>query len=573
LALSLLFAFILNPLVGLLQRWRLGRIPAVLLVVIFAFALLTGIGLAISFQVRNLAYELPQRKEQIVNKIAGVMEASRGGVFDRVQTTIQEIMQDILRRQGIQTSSGAQPIPVRIESPGYSQLLEAIGPAAEVLAVAGLVVVLVIFVLIRREDLRNRLVRLIGHGRLIVTTRALDEAGMRISRYLVAQVLINTVFGLVLGVGLFFLGVPYALLWGFIAAILRFVPYLGTWVAAALIMLFSVGMFEGWTRPLLVLGLYLVDELLTFNVLEPWLIGHSSGISSIALLVTAAFWTWLWGPIGLVLATPLTACMVVLGRYVPQLEFFNILLGDEPVLDAEVTYYQRLLAHDQDEAADLVEAHVQAHAPESVFDDVLIPALVLAKRDRDRGDLTADDEAYLLQVTRGVVEDLVPLLPAGTAKQCPPDPDGRPKIWIFGCPARDAEDELALCMLQQLLSPARCRMEVLSADILSGELVLRVEQEQPAIVCIGALAPGGQSQARYLCKRLRAHFPDLKILIGRWGVTEDAERLRTRLLAAGATAVATTLLESRNQVVPLVQVQAHVKAQAEEPALTPAGVA
>jgi hypothetical protein len=278
--------------------------------------------------------------------------------------------------------------------------------------------------------------------------------------------------------------------------------------------------------------------------------------------MAVVFWTWLWGPLGLVLSTPLTACLVVLGKYVPQLEFFNVLLGSEPVLDAEVTYYQRLLARDQDEATELVDAFLEDHPAEMVYDQVLVPALVLAKRDRERHTLAAEDEGFILNVTRDILNDLVsPQEACGTTSE-EPLPE-QPKISILGCPARDAEDELALHMFRQLLQGdhVHCQVEILSAQTLCGELVSHVEQERPDLVCIAALPPGGETLCRYLCKRLRSHFPDLKIVVGRWGLAEGLDKVRERLTSAGANAVAASLLESGNQVVPLMQALAHVKTQ------------
>jgi len=339
------------------------------------------------------------------------------------------------------------------------------------------------------------------------------------------------------------------------------VPFIGIWLAASVLVLFSFVVFPGWLQAFLVIGLIALVEIVTANVIEPLLFGHSTGISSVALLVAAAFWTWLWGPIGLVLSTPMTACLVVLGKYMPPLAFFNILLGDEPVLEAEVTYYQRLLARDQDEAAELVEAHLQDHPPETVYDEVLIPALVLAKRDRENGELSRDQEEFFLQATRDVLNDLVLPQQHSQSKEKAEGVDreqGPPGVLVFGCPVRDAEDELAMEMLSALLQGTGCRMEVLSAQTLSGELVARADQEHPALICISALPPGGLAQARYLCKRLRLHFPDAKIAVGIWGETEQIEKARQRLRAAGADAVGVRLLETRDQVVPMIQVLSHV---------------
>ncbi len=267
--------------------------------------------------------------------------------------------------------SAANPLYVQQTPSGWTHAAEAIGPAAEGLADAFLILVLVIFILMQRENLRNRCVRLIGHGRLIVTTQAFDEGGQRVSRYLLMQLLVNTLFGVTLAVALFVTGLSsgdrvlwqYALLWGFVAGTLRFVPYVGTWVAAALVTAFSIATLQGWALPLVIFGFFIVIELVTANVVEPLLFGHSTGISPLALLLAAAFWTWLWGPVGLILSTPLTVILVVLGKYVPELHFLEVLLGDEPVLSTDVTYYQRLVARDLDEASDLVENALRDHPP------------------------------------------------------------------------------------------------------------------------------------------------------------------------------------------------------------------
>jgi predicted PurR-regulated permease PerM len=565
LVLALLFAFILSPAVMRLQHRGLRRVPAVVVVVLVAALLLGSIGLAVGRQLDNLANELPERKDQIATKISNLLAAGKGTTFDRLTQMIGEITQTVRRKDGLVDSQAREPIPVQIYTSGYSQLLSALQPALELVATTGLVIVLLIFILISREDLRNRLVRLIGRGQVTVTTRAMDEAGQRISRYLLTQLFINTSFGVALGVGLSLIGVPFALFWGFLGALLRFVPYVGVWIAAVLISGYSIAIFDGWTRSLLVLALFAVIELITVNILEPLLFGHSTGVSPVALLVSAVFWTWLWGPVGLLLSTPLTACLAVLGKYVPQLAFLNILLGSEPVLDAEVNFYQRLLARDHDEAAELVEAFLQDHTPEQVYDEVLIPTLVLAKRDRERGALIPGDEEFILQTTRAVANDLVSPQQLGKAEENSvttlPSEDQRQKVVILACPARDAEDELALIMFQQLLGNVPCQVETLSAQTLSGELVSRVAEARPDLVLIATLPPGGSTLTRYLCKRLRSHFADLKIHVGCWGLDENVDRLRERLASSGADSVAASLLESRNQIVPLIQVFTHVKAQ------------
>jgi hypothetical protein len=399
---------------------------------------------------------------------------------------------------------------------------------------------------------------------LTVTTRALEEAGQRISRYLLMQTIINSSFGLVVGFALYLIGLPYALLWGFLAAVLRFIPYAGPFAAAVMPAVLSLAVFEGWMRPMLVVGVFLALELVNNMVLEPLLYGESAGVSGVGLLVALAFWTWLWGPIGLVLATPLTVCVVVLGKYVPQMDFIGVLMSDEPVMESNVRYYQRLLAMDQDEAAEIVEEHLKTHPAERIYDDVLIPALNHAGIDRELGRLTEDGEQFVFRATREILENLDSLKPKNSSK--PPDgleaamvetnsSAGSPKVRIIGCPARDESDEVALVMFQQLIDPIRFEMEPVGDETLTAEVVALTVEKGADLICIASLPPGGLAQTRYLCKRLRARLPGLKIVVGRWGAgSEDSSHV---LIAAGADKVGTTMIETRDQMIQLSQSSPH----------------
>jgi predicted PurR-regulated permease PerM len=565
LALAILLTFILTPAVLFFQRRGLKRILAVTLVVLLAFALLAGLLWGLVVEVRDLSEYMAENSKNITRKITS-LQGSGPSVVSNFLKVFKDVGDEIRKATGPEktTPTGVKPVPVQpvdTKSTGGLAWFPIVArPLLEVLASAGLVIILVVFMLMRREDLRNRLLRLIGHGRLTVTTRALDEATHRISSYLIMQLGINTGFGVVLAIGLWFLGVPYAYLWGFLAVVLRFVPYIGTWVTALMPLTISVANPEAdWFQPLWVLVLFGILELLTANVVEPLLFSHSTGISSIALLVSAAFWTWLWGPIGLVLSTPLSVCLAVLGRYVPALEFFDVLLGDEPVLDTKVCYYQRLLARDQDEAIELVEEYLASHSYETVYDEILLPALIYARRDRETIGLPVEDERFIYQVTRDILEEIVfpeqqinLIADQHVSATKGADEDGLPDILVIGCPARDEADELALHMFAQVLGGKEYRTEVLSSNMLTAEMIARVKEKRPGLVCVGSLPPGGLAQARYLCKRLRRQFPELKILAGRWGQRENLEKTQERLRAAGADHVATTILESRTQALPLL---------------------
>jgi predicted PurR-regulated permease PerM len=550
LALAVLLAFVLNPLVAIVQRLGLPRVPSVILIACLSLLILGGSGLGLTLQVKRLAADLPKYKENVVKKIAGLRELDQATWLRDFKEMLKESSENDQKQEKIDKGSPEEPLAVQMQPTSAFTYYWVAAPTAEFLGATGLVAVLVIFMLIQREELRNRMIQLIGQGRLIRTTRAFEETARGLSRFLLMTLCVNATFGVTLGLALFMVGVPYPLLWGLLSATLRFVPYVGTFLAMAMIFLFSVAVTPTWTVPLLVVGFMVVLELSTAYLFEPLIFGHSTGVLPIALVVAAAFWTWLWGPIGLVLSTPLTACLVVLGRYVPRLEFLGVLLGAKSEMDPEFTYYQRLLARDQDEATDVVSAYMRAHPPETVYDEVLVPALVLAKRDRDSGDLSPDDERFIFQVTRAIFDDLefAPPVPAGSVEataEASTAPTGK-KIPVLACPACDEADELALKMLRRLLDPEKFQTEVLSGQDSHGERRFADRGESPAVVCVGVLPPGGLTQARYLIKRLRASFPDQKIVVIRWGLPDNAGPRRDELIAAGADLLAITLLEARD---------------------------
>ena len=568
-ALAILLTFLLSPVAGALERIAFGRLPSVILIVVLTFSLLGGIGWIVTLQFGSLANELPIYRKNIRQKISDIREAGKGGALEKVQKTAEDVKEEFQKKDGPPRVQ-AKPREVVVqaeESSTFWPIPLAVGPMVERFAGAGLVIVLVIFMLIQREDLRNRLIRLVGYGRLTVTTRALEEAGQRISRYLLMQTIINSSFGLAVGLALYLIGVPYAVLWGFLAAILRFIPYVGPFVAATMPSALSLAVFEGWLWPIVVVGLFLALELLNNMVLEPLLYGESAGVTGVGLLVAVAFWTWLWGPIGLVLATPLTVCVVVLGKYVPRMDFIGVLISDQPAMESNISYYQRLLAMDQAEAAEIVEEHLKTHPAAQIYDDVLVPALNYVRRDRELGRLTEDIEQFVFRATREILDDLNSLKTQSSSKVSESSKavttDGSspvilPKVPILGCPAHDEADELALLMFRQLLDGTKYEVEIMSDAILTAEVVALIGEKNPAMICIAAVPPGGLSQTRYLCKRLRARLPNLKIAVGRWGMGNED---RNSILLAGADRVGTTMLETREQMIQLCQISAHSEAQ------------
>jgi predicted PurR-regulated permease PerM len=561
-ALSILLAFLLTPVADSLERIGLGRLPSVMIIVVLAFSLLTAIGWVVTVQLTEVANELPTYRNNIRQKIADIRGAGKGGALEKLRETAEEVKEELSKEEPAKAPQKPRQVVVQAEeSTTFWPLPLATAPMLERMAAGGLVVVLVIFMLIQRENLRNRLIRLVGYGRLTITTKALEEAGQRISRYLLMQSIINASFGIAVGIALYLIGLPYALLWGFLAAVLRFIPYVGPVVAATLPSALGMAVFRGWTWPILIIAVIVVLELINNMVLEPLLYGESAGVSEVGLLIAVAFWTWLWGPIGLVLATPLTVCVVVISKYVPQLDFIGVLMSDEPVMKSDISYYQRLLAMDQDEAAELVEEHLKSHSKEQVFDDVLVPALNYAKRDFDTGKMAQTEQQFVLQATRQILEDLDGFKAENTSLSSPSadgptafkgnPPDAAPKIAIVGCPVRDEADEISLIMLRQLLDPDRYEFDILADELLAAEIVEQIAEKKPALICFASLPPGGLAQTRYLCKRLRAQFPDAKLIVGRWGSRTDNSNA---LAAAGADRVGNTIIETRDHIIQLSQI-------------------
>ncbi|MGA7027930.1 MAG: AI-2E family transporter, partial [Candidatus Acidiferrales bacterium] len=438
--------------------------------------------------------------------------------------------------------------------------LESVQNVLGLIASFGIVVVFTFFMLVRRENLRNRFISLAGQGRLHAMTQAMDEAAARVSRYLRLQLVVNTCYGLFIGTCLHFIGVPGALLWGVLVGILRFLPYIGPPLGGILPLLLSLAVFHGWSRPLMTLGLFVITEIIVSNLIEPVLYGAYTGISSLAILVAAIFWTAIWGPIGLLLSTPLTLCVVVIGRYVPRLSFLPVLLGDDPVLGPDSRFYQRLLALDRDEARVVLVEHVKNKPLEELYDSVLIPALNLAERDRHRNRIDDDTEKFIARNTRELIQELYEAdqarqqeaaLAAQSSSEADADSSGRLQLRIpqqnhattvICVPARDEADALAGTMLMQLLERAGLRATCLPLQRTS-EMALRIAQARPDVVCISALPPFALAHARSLYNKLRAQAPAVRVIIGLWNYPGDIERIAGRLQLAEGSRMAITLAE------------------------------
>jgi hypothetical protein len=444
-----------------------------------------------------------------------------------------------------------------------------------VLASTGIVIVLVVFFLIRREDLRDRFIRLVGRGQVTLTTQVLEDAALRVSRYLSMQLLINVIFGAVIATGLYLIGVPNAVLWGILATMLRFIPYIGPWIAAAMPIGLSMAISTSWLAPILTVALFVVLELVTNNVLEPWLYGKNTGVSAVAVLLAAIFWTWLWGIAGLLLATPLTVCLLVIGKHVPHLSFLDTLLGNEPVFEPKTRVYQRLLALDQEEAAELLDGYLEHKPLVEVYDTVLIPALALAETHWHRGELADGRHTFMLQSLKEIIEDLGQRqveLQAETAAKDTSEANGdsasvvvpdSPPVCILCLPARDEADEIAATMLAQLLDTSGCIVQAVSVTARASEMVDLVEQRQPAVVCVSATPPAAVMHARYLCTRLRARMPKVNLVVGLWDTPGELTKAKKRI-GSGAIVVA-TLADAQEQIRLLVQ--SHLPPPEKQPQL------
>ena len=549
-ALAVLLSFVLTPVVTPLQRW-FGRVPAVLMVTIAVFALLAAAGWGINRQITSVLDELPAYRDNIRQRVRDIRGAGRGGSVEKLQKTVEGIQEEIDRDKH-PSGTARDPVVTKPVTPAASWIPSTATLLGH-LTTAGLVAVLIVFMLLERQDLRNRVLGAFGHGHLALTTRALDEAAERVSRYLQRQVLINLSLGVGVAVGLSLIGVPYALLWAVLAATLRFIPYVGSLVGAIAPILVSLAVLEGWTRPALVVGLFVALELFTSLVLERPLFAGAAGVSQVGLLVAVAFWTWLWGPLGLMMATPLTVCLVVLGKHIPGLELIATLMSDAAVLTPDVAYYQRLLAGDQSEAAELIEEHVAKHSGETVYDALLLPALTYAERDRVEGRLTAEEERGIVDATRELIGDAEALRRNPRLDTSPPsDAAATERVMLLGLPAHTEADRLALEMFAKLLEGTPFVLQVASVHALSSEAVAMLAEGRYAAVCIADLPPGSSSKARYLVKRLVAAVPKSKILVGRWAPPSLADAQTKPIVGAGAAYVSSTLLEAREHLYQLL---------------------
>jgi predicted PurR-regulated permease PerM len=597
LAVAILLSFVLTPLVSWLERVGLPRPASVLIVVLIGVGLLAIIGYVVGRQFVSVMDQLPNYQGELRTKLANIR--SHGHFFKKLENEAQSLSADAgaatkpaaTAPAGTQTAprppatqpSDENPLPVRIveQSTSLTAVSNYAGTFLGPLADAGLVLVLVIFMLYGREDLRDRMIRLVGHGRLNLTTKALDEAGSRISRYLGALAIVNTCYGICVSLGLWGIGhlfgeghtFPNVLVWGLLVVLFRFVPYIGIFIAAAFPLLLSFALFPGSAVFLATIALFAVLEVTVSQFIEPYWYGASTGMSALAVLIAAVFWTWLWGPAGLLLSTPLTVCLVVIGKYVPQLQFLDILLGDEPVLPPHMRVYQRLIAGDEDEAQELLEAEHKERPLLEVYDEVLVPALALAELDHHRGSLDGEQIAFVRQSMRGIIEELgeqerqMRLTDAAArteqeAKDQPSVP-GRPPprpslprdcaVKVLLLPAKNESDEIVCLMLLQVLELRGYCAITTGVDSLASEMVELIESRKADLVCVSAMPPAAVAHARYLCKRVHLRFPDMRMVVGLWTAKGDLRKAKLRIACAESVPVVTTLAQAEHEIDQMAQ--------------------
>ncbi|HYE61959.1 MAG TPA: AI-2E family transporter [Phycisphaerales bacterium] len=559
LALAAFIAMLLQPLVERLKKLRFSHGASVLIVSTLALIPVVAIGWLVFRQFMNVITTLPQHTDNMRAKLAEV-QGPAGGVFERFGEMLKRLQQG-----NAPDEPSGDPLPVTVVEPpegALTTLQEYAGPILEPIAMIGITLVFAVFILFQWDDLRDRFIRLVSRGRLTTTTAALDELSARIGKFLRMQFIINTMNGACIGLGLYLLDVPNALLWGFLAAVLRYIPYVGAITAALLPIALTIATAPGWTQPLHVVLFLVVYEIISNNFIEPFMYGASTGISAMALLLAAIFWGWLWGIPGMLLATPLTTCLVVAGRHVPQLSFLAVMLGDQPVLEPAAKYYQRLIAMDGEEASEVALQYIEGHSLTELYDDVLLPALKSADTELEDEKLDRAHYDFILKVTAEVVEDAAlkysqlelareaeaPTLPA-------PDPQKPPtprlprlsspieRLRVLSIPARDEADAIAGCMLEKLAHSVGVSVRALDIDDLGTDLSAIVAEHQPDYILVSSVPPHASTHARARAKIARRRAADYRYIGAVWGVTAEST-LRSRLEASGFEAIVGSMAEA-----------------------------
>jgi predicted PurR-regulated permease PerM len=578
LALAVLFSMVLAPMASWLERRGIPRAVATATCVLVVLGALGGLSSMVFMQFGQLAEEVVSQSEEIKLKVRNLFQGQSPSAVGQVGQVVEEVTREVMEEPDQEAERGENAGEIALsESPGapgftlpetsrstiegdpiipvevvdrpsiQDRFRTAVGPLLGPAAIFFLVLILTLFILLTRDNLNARLIQVIGTSHVSLTTRTLEEAGQRISRYLMIFSLYNATCGAILGLGLYLIGVPYAVLWGFLAAVLRFIPYVGPWSAFALPLAYSVTLGEGWYEPLMVIALFGTLEIISNSILEPIIYGRTAGITAVGLLVMAMFWTWLWGPIGLLLSTPLTVCLAVLGKYVPALNVFATMLGEDVVLERDAQFYQRLLGHDSDAAYEVVESALEDGCTlEQVFDEILIPALSRAESDLARSVIEESDEIFIWTTTRTILDDLE-AREEGEPKDALIRPKPRKTGKVLGLATNDAADTMVLRMIQISLKPLGIPVEIINASSSPLEASEHLSGSKNQIVLLSYLPPVGLTSARYLVRRIKALDPKLPLWAGRWGES-GGEKARNRLTKMGADRVVFSVAEVKEHL-------------------------
>ena len=555
-ALAILLSFVLAPGVRLLQRWRLGRVVPVIAMTLLAFLVIAALGGLLAEQLRDLANALPQYETTVLAKIEALRSMTAGAGTGRFSDFIASLADHLHAAQSpaatvapVVSGTSLRPVPVVVQPPAeqpLDMLYRFLLPALHPLAMIAIVTLYVVFMLLQREDLRNRAIRLFGAGDLHRSTAAIDDAARRLSRYLLSQLAVNTLAGLVVGLGLWLIGVPSPVLWGVLFGCLRFVPYVGPPLAAIPPLLLAAAVAPGWSLLLWAAGLMAVVELTVGQAVEPLVYGHNTGLSPVAIVIAATFWTALWGPVGLVLSTPITVCLVVLGRHVEHLSFLDVMLGDRPPLAPAEVFYQRMLADDPIEASDHAERLLKETSLTVYYDDVLVPGLLLAQDDVTQDRLNLDRQRRIAASATEVVENLseqdrpdqkdgppqtlmarlgrerneadqAPTAPASLE----PELCALPEAWttpgaVLCIGSRGPLDDAASAVLAQVLGRHGFGAEALSYEMLAKANIDRLPLDHVRLICLSCLDGSSAAYLRFILRRLGRHTVAVPILIGAW---------------------------------------------------------
>lgn len=541
--LAVLLSFVLAPLVGRLRRLGLWRVPSVLLAVVLALGVILALGVVIGTQVAQLggrATEYSITIDQKVSAARGYAARTIGALGTRLGHVAEEPAKPA-PRAAQRGPEPAKPLPVEVHQPEptpFEVLERFAAPVMGPLASLGIVLVVAVFILMQLEDLRDRLIRLFGSGDLHRTTAAMDDAADRLSRYFLAQLALNAAFGVIVTIGLFVIGVPSPALFGIIAALFRFVPYIGAVGAAVLPVALAAAVDPGWSMVFETLAMFVVVEALVGQVAEPLAYGHSTGLSPVSVVVSAIFWAWLWGPVGLILSMPLTLCLVVLGRHVEHLQFIDVLLGDQPALTPAESFYQRILAGDADEALDQAEVLLKERTLSEYYDEVALKGLQMAANDSLRGVLSGEQLRHIQDSIGAIVMDLSDHAddgaradqPAGTA------------LCVAG---RGPLDEAACTMLAQILAKRGMHARVVSSDAVSRGMIDSLDVSGVDVVCVSWLeAAGSLSGLRYLMRRIHQRAPGVPTLVGLWQAEQGMLREDRLKTVIGADSYTTSLRDA-----------------------------